>query len=124
MPSSHASADKSDIGLPDLAARLTFLFKFVPGPDGRLLKSNRQAADLLRKATGIAVSKTYVSQLRTGTRSNPSAVLIGALADLFGVQVTYFFDADIARDIQEKIALASVQGTERIREILTQTNSR
>jgi transcriptional regulator with XRE-family HTH domain len=44
---------------------------------------------------GCVISAPYLSQLRTGVRTNPSAEVVGALADLFTVPTEYFFtDSD------------------------------
>ncbi|MFM9263451.1 helix-turn-helix domain-containing protein [Rhodococcus sp. 5A-K4] len=52
--------------------------------------TNRKVADALRVA-GCQISKVYVSQLRSGARSNPSATMVSALAAYFEVPRDYFF---------------------------------
>jgi ESX-1-secreted protein regulator len=52
-------------------------------------------------------SKTYVWQLRTGQRDNPTKRHLEALAAFFGVPVTYFFDDDTAARVDSQLALAT-----------------
>lgn len=43
---------------------------------------------------GRMMSPAYLQQLATGKRVNPKIHYVEALARLFGVPVTYFFDAE------------------------------
>ncbi len=52
-------------------------------------------------------SKTYVWQLRTGQRDNPTKRHLEALAAFFGVPATYFFDDDTAARVDSQLALAT-----------------
>jgi transcriptional regulator with XRE-family HTH domain len=52
-------------------------------------------------------SKTYVWQLRTGQRDNPTKRHLEALAAFFGVPVTYFFDDETAARVDSQLALAT-----------------
>lgn len=47
---------------------------------------------------GCSISTPYLSQLRTGVRTNPSSSLVDALANFFDVQSDYFFDIDADPD--------------------------
>ncbi|WP_231988201.1 helix-turn-helix domain-containing protein [Nakamurella panacisegetis] len=53
---------------------------------------------------GVPVVQSYISQLRHGKRTNPSADLVGAIASAFGVPVGYFYDGEEAtqRQIDEQ----------------------
>ncbi len=93
-------------GLPDLAARLDHLFKTVPQPGGRGLWSNEQASVELARH-GTPMSAAYLSQLRNGKRDNPSARHLNALAALFAVPISYFFDAETAEKINNDLKLLS-----------------
>lgn len=96
----------SDGGLPDLAQRLDHLFRTVPRPGGRGLWSNEQAsAELARQ--GTSMSAAYLSQLRNSKRDNPSARHLNALAALFAVPISYFFDAETAEKINNDLRLLS-----------------
>jgi transcriptional regulator with XRE-family HTH domain len=96
----------SDGGMPDLAERLDHLFRTVPRPGGRGLWSNEQASIELARQ-GTAMSAAYLSQLRNGKRDNPSARHLNALASLFAVPISYFFDADTADKINNDLRLLS-----------------
>ena len=80
-----------------LAAKLDHLFRAVAAPDraGRREYTYREAAEAIRRLTGAAappVSPTYLWELRTGRRDNPTARHLAGLAVLFGVPPGYFFD--------------------------------
>ncbi|MDX2390794.1 MULTISPECIES: helix-turn-helix domain-containing protein [unclassified Streptomyces] len=76
---------------PLLALRLDDLFRTVR-PGGRRW-TNAEVADALKRADPeLRVGGVYLSQLRTGSRSNPSPDLLAALARFFGVSVAHFFD--------------------------------
>ena len=96
----------SDGGMPDLAERLDHLFRTVPRPGGRGLWSNEQAAAELA-VQGTPMSAAYLSQLRNGKRDNPSARALGALAALFAVPITYFYDVETAEKINNDLRLLS-----------------
>ena len=102
-------------GMPRLADQLNHLFATVPKPNSRDMWSNDEAAAAM-SAAGAAMSAAYLSQLRTGKRDNPSARHLAAIAHLFEVPMEYFFDAAIAKRIDEDLRLlvtvrdAGVQG--------------
>lgn len=52
--------------------------------------TNRKVVNALL-TRNCQISAPYLSQLRTGTRQNPSDEVVGALADYFGVTPAYFF---------------------------------
>jgi ESX-1-secreted protein regulator len=86
-------------GESTLAARLNQLFEVIH-PAGRSRPySNDEVAALLQEQGGPTISGTYLWQLRTGRRDNPTKRHIEALADFFGVPVAYFFDDDVARRV-------------------------
>ncbi len=72
-----------------LAARLDALFHTVRDPIGKPYTYARVAAAL--QAAGCPVSNSYLSQLRSGVRSNPSEQLLAALSAFFGVPLDYFY---------------------------------
>ena len=81
-----------------LARRLDHLFRTVH-PAGRKGYTPADVAAAINKAAGERVtSGTYLWQLRTGRRDNPTYKVITGLADFFGVSPTYFFeDAAVGR---------------------------
>ena len=63
---------------------------------GRAPHSYREISAAVERAGGPAMSPAYLQQLATGKRVNPKIHYVEALARLFGVPVTYFFDAEAA----------------------------
>ncbi|MFM9372842.1 helix-turn-helix domain-containing protein [Streptomyces sp. Da 82-17] len=97
MPASDQSSGPD--GEPTLAVRLNHLFEVIR-PAGRDRPySNDELAALLQEQGGPTISGTYLWQLRTGRRDNPTKRHLEALADFFGVPVAYFFDDDVARRV-------------------------
>lgn len=54
--------------------------------------SYREMSAAIERAGGPAMSPAYIQQLATGKRVNPKIHYVEALARLFGVPVTHFFD--------------------------------
>ena len=72
------------------AARLNRLFDTVY-PPGRGPHTSAEVIAAL-KAEGITMSAPYLSQLRSGNRTNPSATTMAALANFFRIKPAYFTD--------------------------------
>ncbi|MFV0493776.1 transcriptional regulator [Mycobacterium sp.] len=72
------------------AARLNRLFDTVY-PPGRGPHSSAEVIAAL-KAEGITMSAPYLSQLRSGNRTNPSSATMTALANFFRIKPTFFVD--------------------------------
>src|SRR6202030_4696021 len=66
------------------AARLNRLFDTVY-PPGRGQHTSAEVIAAL-KAEGITMSAPYLSQLRSGNRTNPSAATMAALANFFRIK--------------------------------------
>ena len=62
----------------------------------------------------MPVTVQHLSSLRTGRRDNPSARLLAAIADVFGVPLSYFFDEQeerqVAKDLETLARLRRVGG--------------
>ncbi|WP_329454402.1 helix-turn-helix domain-containing protein [Streptomyces sp. NBC_01497] len=97
-PPAHAPASP-----PTLSDRIDALFRIVRRPS-REQYSHEEVARACREATGETFSATYLWQLRTGRRDNPTKRHLEALAQFFDVPVAYFFDdeqgAGIARELE------------------------
>ncbi|MFI5938398.1 helix-turn-helix domain-containing protein [Actinoplanes sp. NPDC051494] len=87
-----------------IAARLDRLFQQVRGA-GQGEFSYMAVAEAIRRDQGIAISHTYIWQLRTGRRDNPTIQHLRGLATFFGVSVGYFLDDDEARKIDGQLEL-------------------
>ncbi len=85
------------------AVRLDSLFRTVR-PQGRQWTNAEVAEELKERVPNLKVGAVYLSQLRTGKRSNPSHELLSALAGFFGVSVAYFFDEKLADSVQAELA--------------------
>jgi ESX-1-secreted protein regulator len=105
-PESQAPAGTS------FAARLDHLFRTVH-PQGRGEFSYREVAKAIDDRHGpTTISASYLNQLRTGVKDNPTKRHIEALAEFFGVPVAYFFDdAATARIDAELELLAALRDT-------------
>ena len=86
-----------------LATKLDKLFTTMRR-QGSAEPSNATVAAAITEQLGVPISHTYIWQLRTGRRDNPSIQHLTALATYFGVPVAYFLDdaesAKIDRDLE------------------------
>lgn len=86
-----------------LAARINALFDTFYAP-GEQPPSLRLVVDEIT-ARGGAISVGYLSELRTGKSTNPRLDQLKALADYFGVPLSYFTDDEQSREIAEEMRL-------------------
>jgi transcriptional regulator with XRE-family HTH domain len=84
------------------AERLGHLIATVHPPDRRPY-SYREIASGVAEQTGVTMSATHVQQLAVGARKDPKRSHIQALAQFFGVPVTYFFDDDVAGQVDRQV---------------------
>ena len=134
MTKSRPSAD-SDHPVPTsqpesqftLAEKLDRLFA-TKHPAGRGPYTLREVADLvtlqeLRKhregdPPPVKISFSYLSQLRTGAKDNPSFKQLAALAEFFGVSATYFTGSEPEVDrIDAELALTAAMRDGGIRDL-------
>jgi transcriptional regulator with XRE-family HTH domain len=82
--------------------RLNQLFATVH-PRGRGPHTLQEVADAIN-AEGVAkISPSYLSQLRSGQKDNPSSRAIDALARFFKVRPDFFFDTEYARQMERDL---------------------
>ncbi|WP_069811739.1 helix-turn-helix domain-containing protein [Streptomyces sp. TP-A0874] len=93
-----------DSAVTTLAEKIDALFRVVRRPN-REPYSNEDVARACREVTGESFSATYLWQLRTGRRDNPTKRHLEALAQFFQVPVAYFFDDEAGREIAEELEL-------------------
>ena len=87
-----AEAGQSQARRGRLADRLDYLFRMVH-PKDRGPYTPAEVTGAVNQAAGERViSSTYVWQLRTGRRDNPTQKHLSALAAFFGVSPMYFFE--------------------------------
>ena len=104
-------------GIPGLAEKLNHLFATVPAPTRSGSYSNDSAAHALEQR-GVTVSGVHISHLRSGRRDNPSARLLAALADLFGVPIGYFFDSAMEERINAELDALSALKDSRAKSLM------
>jgi transcriptional regulator with XRE-family HTH domain len=97
------------------SARLNRLFDTVY-PPGRGPYSGAEAISALAEA-GVKMSAPYLSQLRSGNRTNPSATTMAALAKFFGVKPAYFTDDYYHRELDRELTWLEITRDEHIRRI-------
>jgi transcriptional regulator with XRE-family HTH domain len=90
-------ADEDD----SLARKLDHLFHTVHPPRRGEYSYEEVAAGIRER--GIAISHTYIWQLRRGARTNPTKRHIAGLAAFFGVPPSYFFDDEVADRIDDEL---------------------
>jgi transcriptional regulator with XRE-family HTH domain len=88
------------------AARLDRLFRTVRAHDGSEY-SYREVAEGIKRVVGWTTSSTYLQELRTGRRNNPSMKHLVGLAAFFGVPVLYFFDQEREAQVAANLELAA-----------------
>ena len=90
------------------AARLNRLFETVY-PPGRGAHTSAEVIAAL-KAEGITMSAPYLSQLRSGNRTNPSSATMAALANFFRIKPAYFTDDEYYEKLDKELSwLASMR---------------
>jgi transcriptional regulator with XRE-family HTH domain len=90
------------------AARLNRLFDTVY-PPGRGPHTSAEVIAAL-KSEGITMSAPYLSQLRSGNRTNPSSATMAALANFFRIKPAYFTDDEYYEKLDKELAwLAAVR---------------
>ncbi|MFD9125944.1 XRE family transcriptional regulator [Kitasatospora sp. NPDC059571] len=99
-----------------LADRIEQLFRIVRRPNGDP-HSNEEVARACREASGESFSATYLWQLRTGRRDNPTKRHLEALARFFEVPVAYFFEDGQSERIAEELALLGALRDAGVREV-------
>jgi transcriptional regulator with XRE-family HTH domain len=104
-----------------LADRLDRLFRMVH-PKDRGPYTPAEVAEAINETAGERViSSTYVWQLRTGRRDNPTQKHLSALASFFGISPTYFFQqTDADRNVVPPELIAALRNDE-VRDMASRT---
>jgi ESX-1-secreted protein regulator len=97
------------------AARLNRLFDTVY-PPGRGPHTSAEVIAAL-KAEGITMSAPYLSQLRSGNRTNPSAVTMAALANFFRIKSAYFTDDEYYEKLDKELSWLATMRDDGVRRI-------
>lgn len=101
-------------GTRSLGDKLNHLFASVK-PRGGQEYSNEHVASAIT-AKGVTISQSYIWQLRKSKKDNPTLKHLQALADFFGVPVSYFFDDEVTDRVNEQLEHLQAQ-QERLSEL-------
>ena len=101
------------------AARLNRLFDTVY-PPGRGPHTSAEVIAAL-KAEGITMSAPYLSQLRSGNRTNPSTATMAALANFFRIKPAYFTDDEYYGKLDQELTWLAEMRDEGVRRIAART---
>ena len=99
------------------AARLNRLFDTVY-PPGRGPHTSAEVIAAL-KAEGITMSAPYLSQLRSGNRTNPSSATMAALANFFRIKSAYFTDDEYYEKLDKELSWMATMRDDGVRRIAT-----
>ncbi|MCM6775549.1 hypothetical protein NDR87_15265 [Nocardia sp. CDC159] len=92
-------------------------------PDPRSRPGYGRLAGEIREATGGAISGTYLWQLATGKKRNPTVEQLDILARFFGVAPEYFLADETPRDTGEESALRQRLAEQDVRAIALRAGS-
>lgn len=84
-----------------VAEKLNRLFE-VLHPAGSRPLNNRELASRVKEQGG-SISQTYISQLRSGARDNPTLEHLIGIAAAFGVPAGYFTDPEVADRVDAEL---------------------
>jgi transcriptional regulator with XRE-family HTH domain len=100
-----------------LAERLDGLILTVH-PTGRGPYSLREIAEAINAEAGTSlISAAYISQLRTGQRTEPSHSRLAALARFFGVSTGYFSDETTAEETTRQLEVLAALRDDGVRSV-------
>ena len=102
------------------SARLNRLFDTVY-PRGRGPHTSAEVIASL-KSEGITMSAPYLSQLRSGNRTNPSSATMAALANFFRIRPAYFTDDDYYEKLDKGLSWLLTMRDEGVRRIATRAS--
>ncbi|WP_042419717.1 helix-turn-helix transcriptional regulator [Streptacidiphilus anmyonensis] len=96
--------------------RLDVLFREVHPPN-RGPYTYTEAAQGILEQTGFKITASALQQLRTGVNKNPKFETVKALAEWFGVPVSYFSDDEVAEHARAQIAVVAAMRDQGIRRV-------
>lgn len=100
------------------AVRLNRLFDVVY-PPGRGPHTSAEVIAAL-KSEGVTMSAPYLSQLRSGNRTNPSMATMAALANFFRIKPDFFTDDDYYTKLDAELSWLDSVRDPGVRRIATQ----
>ncbi|MFB4193373.1 helix-turn-helix domain-containing protein [Streptomyces carpaticus] len=99
-----------------LAEKIDYLFVTVH-PKGRGPYSYEEAASGIRAAGGPTISASYIWQLRTGVKDNPTMKHLEALAGFFGVPPSYFFNEESSERVAAELSTLAAMRDNQVRSV-------
>lgn len=97
-----------------LADKINRLFEEFPGSNGP--RSNEEVAEAITRA-GTKISSSYLWLLRTGRRDNLGKHHLEAIAAYFQVPPGYFFNSEVAGQIDAELDLMGAMRKAGVREL-------
>jgi transcriptional regulator with XRE-family HTH domain len=114
-------ADAADLPKGDLAEKLTALFEVHPYD--RKKYSPAEVAEAINNELGPkTISGTYLWQLKTGRRDNPTTTHLRAIARFFRIQPAYLIggDEDLDQRMNAELRDAALMSQRRVRTVAYQ----
>jgi transcriptional regulator with XRE-family HTH domain len=69
------------------------------------------------KSEGVTMSAPYLSQLRSGNRTNPSTATMAALANFFRIKSAYFTDDEYYEKLDKELSWLATMRDDGVRRI-------
>ncbi|MUM15513.1 helix-turn-helix transcriptional regulator [Mycobacterium sp. CBMA271] len=118
MEKNRSAHPASEIDGSDLAAKLNELFETMHAA-GTPQLSNYAAAKGIEEKTRVSLSPQYLSQIRSGKKTNISVVNLRAIAEYFGVPAGYLIESGTDERIKSQLGMLRVLRDAGVRDIAT-----
>jgi transcriptional regulator with XRE-family HTH domain len=99
------------------ATKLDRLFRTVRPAGGSREFSYREVARGIEQRGDVTISASYLHQLRTGAKDNPTIKHLEAIASFFGVPASYFLDEQVAAEVSAELKLLSAMRDVGVRDV-------
>ena len=99
------------------AAKLDRLFRTVRPGGGPREFSYREVARGIEEQGDVTISASYVHQLRTGAKDNPTIKHLESIAAFFGVPASYFLDEQVAAEVGAELELLTAMRDAGVRDV-------
>lgn len=99
------------------AAKLDHLFRTVRPGGGSREFSYREVAKAIEQQGEVTISASYLHQLRSGAKDNPTIKHLEAIGAFFGVPASYFLDEQVAAEVGAELRLLTAMRDAGVREV-------
>ncbi|WP_127360941.1 helix-turn-helix domain-containing protein [Actinacidiphila soli] len=103
-------------GRRTLAEKIDYLFTTVH-PKNRGPYTYEEVASGIKRSGGPTISASYVWQLRTGAKDNPTMKHLEALSGFFGVSPSYFFNEETSERIAANLSMLASMRDNQVRSV-------